>query len=98
MTQQFIGLGLFFSYMSYFFQQVGFEDPFKITCITSGINIFFSIVLLWAADYIGRRPLACNGTTLCWVCCVVVGILGVVPTSKATDYVLILFTVFWSEF
>lgn len=97
MTQQFIGLGLFFGYASYFFQQIGFEDPFKITCITSGINIFFSVVSIWAADYIGRRVMACSGTTLCWTCCVVVGILGVAPDSSATDYILILFTVFWSE-
>ncbi|KAL2675219.1 hypothetical protein Neosp_011401 [[Neocosmospora] mangrovei] len=34
------------SYATYFFQQAGLKDPFKITCMTSGINIFFSIVKL----------------------------------------------------
>ncbi|KAH7129952.1 general substrate transporter [Dactylonectria estremocensis] len=96
MTQQFIGLGVFFGYVTYFFQQTGIKDPFKITCITSGINIFFSFVVIYLADVIGRRWLACWGTTLCWVCTVAVGILGVAPSSSASDYLLVLFTCLWN--
>ncbi|EXK29491.1 hypothetical protein FOMG_13967 [Fusarium oxysporum f. sp. melonis 26406] len=96
MSQQFLGLGIFFAYATYFFQQAGVQDPFKVTCITSGINIFFSVIIIFASDYLGRRVLACSGTTICWVCCVVVGILGVVPQAKATDYLLILFACIWN--
>ncbi|KAL0942058.1 MFS alpha-glucoside transporter [Colletotrichum truncatum] len=96
MAQHFIGLGVFFSYSTYFFQQVGFEDPFKVTCITSSINIAFSIIIIALADGIGRRILACSGTTICWLCTVVVGILGVVPSSNATSYLLVLFVCIWN--
>ncbi|KAI8660344.1 MFS domain-containing protein [Fusarium keratoplasticum] len=96
MAQQFIGLGIFFGYATYFFQQAGLKDPFKITCITSGINIFFSIVVIAVSDVIGRRWLATTGTTICWVCCVVVGILGVAPQVTATNYVFVLFACIWN--
>lgn len=98
MTQQFIGLQLFSSYGSYFFQQASVEDPFMVTCITNGVNIAVSIVSIYLADAIGRRPLACYGTTLSWCCNVGVGILGVMPKSRASDILLVLFAVFWSKY
>jgi MFS family permease len=96
-AQQFLGLGVFLTFGSYFFQQAGIEDPFKVTCITSGINIFFSFVVIYLAETIGRRWLACSGTTLCWVCNVAVGILGVVPSGKVTNNLLIFFACLWSK-
>ncbi|KAL4862100.1 hypothetical protein BDV12DRAFT_203379 [Aspergillus spectabilis] len=96
MAQQFIGLGVFLSNASYFFQQAGLEDPFQVTCITSGINIFFSLVVIYLADTTGRRWLACSGTTVCWVANIAVGILGVVPQVKATNYLLVLFSCIWN--
>ncbi|KAM5346315.1 hypothetical protein ACJ41O_009320 [Fusarium nematophilum] len=92
----FIGLAVFFTYGSYFFQQVGMDDPFMITCITSGINIAASIVIVFVSDVIGRRPLAFYGTTLCIICNVGVGILGVVPTGKASNVLLVLFSCLWN--
>ncbi|KAJ4074289.1 hypothetical protein NW760_015453, partial [Fusarium oxysporum] len=76
--------------------QAGLKDPFKITCITSGINIFFSFVVIYVSDIFGRRWLACYGTTICWTCCVVVGILGVAPETNATNYVFVLFACIWN--
>ncbi|KAL4981678.1 general substrate transporter [Aspergillus falconensis] len=96
MSQMFISLGVFLTFGSYFFQQAGIEDPFKVTCITSGINIFFSFVVIYLAEATGRRWLACSGTTLCWVCNVAVGILGVLPQGKATNSLLILFACLWN--
>lgn len=98
MTQQFIGLQIFFGYGTYFFQQAGIEDPFMVTCITNGINIAWSIIILYLADAVGRRKMACYGTTLCWFCVVAVGILGVVPKGKATNILLVMFSVFWSTY
>ncbi|KAJ4243680.1 hypothetical protein NW757_011107 [Fusarium falciforme] len=91
MAQQFIGLGVFFTTGTYFFQQVGIKDPFKVTCITSGINIAFSILVIFLADLSGRRWMACSGTTICWACNIAVGILGVVPQVKATEILIIFF-------
>ncbi|RSL46603.1 hypothetical protein CEP53_010268 [Fusarium sp. AF-6] len=80
MAQQFIGLGIFFGYATYFFQQAGLKDPFKIICITSGINIFFSIVVIAVSDVIGRRWLANVGTTICW------GFIGEISSQRLRPY------------
>ncbi|RSL50195.1 hypothetical protein CEP54_012051 [Fusarium duplospermum] len=69
LSQQFIGL------------QAGIQDPFKVTCITSGVNIAASLVIIYLADNTGRRWMVCSGTTLCMVCNVGVGILSVVPRA-----------------
>ncbi|EWG53284.1 hypothetical protein FVEG_11747 [Fusarium verticillioides 7600] len=96
MTQQFLGLGVFFGFGTYFWQQAGIPDPFVVTCITSGINIVASVVVIYLADYTGRRGLSCWGTTICWLCTVVIGILGVVKHTGATNYVTVLFACFWN--
>ncbi|KAG5764966.1 hypothetical protein H9Q72_006965 [Fusarium xylarioides] len=96
MSQQFMGLGVFYGYATYFFQQAGIEDPFKITCITSSINIAASIVAVLVADQFGRRNMACGGTTVCWLCTVAVGSLGVLPKVKVTNILLVVFTCFWN--
>ncbi|KAG7108624.1 MFS transporter fmqE like protein [Verticillium longisporum] len=96
MTQQFIGLTLFSTFASYFFQQAGVEDPFQATCITSGINIAANLIFILTADKFGRRNISCGGSTLCWVACTAIGILGVVPRVKATEYLLVLFACLWN--
>ncbi|KAH7385043.1 general substrate transporter [Cadophora sp. MPI-SDFR-AT-0126] len=96
LSQQFIGLGVFFSYGTYFFQQAGVEDPFRITCITSGINIAATMVIIYLADITGRRLIACYGTSLCMLCNIGVGILGVSPKGKVSDNLLVVFAVFWN--
>ncbi|KAH6716081.1 general substrate transporter [Leptodontidium sp. MPI-SDFR-AT-0119] len=96
LTQQFIGLGVFFTYGTYFFQQAGIEDPFRVTCITTGINIAATMVIIYLADVTGRRLIACYGTTLCMLCNIGVGILGVVPKGKVSDNLLVVFAVFWN--
>lgn len=61
MTQQFIGLTLFSTFASYFFQQAGNEDPFQATCITSGLNIAANLTMIltadrfWKEEYFVRR-------------------------------------------
>lgn len=97
LSQQFLGLTLFSTFGTYFFQQSGLEDPFLIKCITSSINIATIIIVVFVADIIGRRRIACYATTLMWVSCAVIGILGVVPEVSATSYVFVLFACFWSK-
>ncbi|CEN60929.1 hypothetical protein ASPCAL07600 [Aspergillus calidoustus] len=96
LAQQFIGLTLFASYASYFFQQAGLEDPFQATCITTSISLAAGISLIFIADRFGRRLLSCTGTTICWAANIVVGILGVTPQVKATNYLFILFACIWN--
>ncbi|KAF4464685.1 sugar transporter [Fusarium albosuccineum] len=96
MAQQFIGLTLFATFGSYFFQQAGVADPFKATSITSGINLASGIVVILIADKVGRRIISCSGTTLSWITTVAVGILGVAPQVKATNYLFIFFACLWN--
>lgn len=97
LSTQFIGLTLFGTFGTYFFQQAGLEDPFMIKCIVSGINIGTIFVIIFSADIIGRRLIACCATTLAWTACVAIGILGVSPQVKATNYIFVLFACLWSE-
>lgn len=97
MSQQFIGLTLFSTFASYFFQQAGVEDPFQATAITSGINLAACVASIFLADKVGRRRISCSGTTLAWLMTAAVGILGVTPQVKATNYLFIFFACLWSE-
>jgi MFS family permease len=100
MAQMFIGLGLFLTYGSYFFQQAGMEDPFAVVCITSGINIAATLVIVWMSEAkgLGRRRLATYGTTLCWTCNLLIGILGVVSLNSTVKGLLVFLAVLWSEY
>ncbi|KAH8819236.1 sugar transporter [Xylogone sp. PMI_703] len=95
-TQQFIGITLFSTFSSYFFQQAGLDDPFLATCITSAINIAADILLILVADKVGRRFISCTGSTLAWLACVAIGILGVSPQVSATNKLLVFFACLWN--
>ncbi|KAF3389914.1 putative glucose transporter HXT5 [Talaromyces pinophilus] len=95
LTQQFIGLTLFGTYGTYFFQQAGLKDAFKITAITSSLQIASVIFTVLTADYIGRRRIACFATTVCWFADVVIGIIGVAPRHGASTTVFLVFACIW---
>lgn len=97
LSQQFIGLTLFGSFGTYFFQQAGIDDPFRVKVITSSIQIGTVLVLVAVVDFVGRRYLACGGTTLSWLSCVAIGIIGVTPRVKASTYIFVMFACFWSK-
>ncbi|KAM0323486.1 hypothetical protein ACHAQA_008766 [Verticillium albo-atrum] len=96
LTQQFIGLTLFATFGTYFFQQAGLADPFTIKCITSAINISTLILVVLLSDRVGRRTIACCATTLAWTCCVVIGILGLVERTTVTSNIFVLFVCLWN--
>ncbi|KAF2008744.1 general substrate transporter [Aaosphaeria arxii CBS 175.79] len=96
MSQQFIGLTLFGTFGTYFFQQAGLADPFKIKLITSSLNIATVIIIIFISDRLGRRWIACCATTLCWAACTCIGILGVTKKVRATDYLFVLFACLWN--
>ncbi|KAF5968844.1 maltose permease [Fusarium coicis] len=96
LTQQFIGLTLFATFGTYFFQQAGLADTFTIKCITSSINITTLLIVVLVADKIGRRRISCYATTLSWTSCAVIGILGLIPRTTATSNILVLFVCLWN--
>lgn len=69
--QQFVGLAIFSSYASYFFELAGNEDPFQVTVILGCVGLAAVILDALLVDNIGRRRLtlirftgACFGVTL----------------------------------
>ncbi|KAE8395038.1 major facilitator superfamily domain-containing protein [Aspergillus alliaceus] len=93
-TQQFIGLTLFSTFGTYFFQQAGLSDSFKIKVITASIQIGTVLVLVTIIDRLGRRYLACGGTTISWAACLAIGIIGVVPKGNPSTYVFVFLPTF----
>ncbi|KAL2851029.1 general substrate transporter [Aspergillus pseudoustus] len=96
LAMQLIGMKVFLTFGTYFFQQAGISQPFTVKCITSSIQTAGVIFNVLTVERLGRRPLACISCTVCWVCCIVVGILGVAPETKATIYVFVLFACIWN--
>ncbi|KAB8229853.1 putative MFS alpha-glucoside transporter [Aspergillus alliaceus] len=93
-TQQFIGLTLFSTFGTYFFQQAGLSDSFKIKVITASIQIGTVLALVTIIDRLGRRYLACGGTTISWAACLAIGIIGVVPKGNPSTYVFVFLPTF----
>jgi len=91
-SQQVLGLTLFYTYSAYFFQTAGIADPFAVTCITNGIQIVIIILVAASVDKFGRRNICCGGLTTMLVAVTLIGILGVVKQSKATNGLLVFFS------
>ncbi|KAE8154589.1 general substrate transporter [Aspergillus avenaceus] len=91
-TQQFVGLSVFNTFATYFFQYAGSDDPFLVTVILSCVQLISMIITVLLTDQFGRRPLTVYPyavTTLSVLC---LGIIGCVDyTQKATSSLLIFF-------
>ncbi|UOH83758.1 hypothetical protein LQV05_006495 [Cryptococcus neoformans] len=87
-----LGLTLFNTYSSYFFQIAGFDDPFSITCISTGIQLAVILVVVALVDKVGRRNLCCGGLTTMLVGNTLIGIFGVVKSTNVTNKLLVFFT------
>ncbi|WVR08375.1 hypothetical protein IAU60_005430 [Kwoniella sp. DSM 27419] len=92
-----LGLTLFYTYASYFFKTAGIADPFAVTCITNGIQLVIILLVAVAVDYVGRRNICCGGLSTMLVAVTLIGILGVVPTSNATNKLLVFFSCIYSS-
>jgi len=87
----------FYTYAAYFFQTAGIADPFAVTCITNGIQLVIILIVAASVDRFGRRNIACGGLTTMLVAVTLIGILGVVPQSTATNGLLVFFSCIFSE-
>ncbi|KAE8372412.1 general substrate transporter [Aspergillus bertholletiae] len=91
-TQQFVGLAVFNSNATYFFQYAGNKNPFMVTVILSCVQLLSMIITAMLTDQIGRRPLTIYPyavTTLSVLC---LGIIGCFDyTQKSTSSLLVFF-------
>ena len=62
--QQFVGINVIFYYSSTLWHSVGFSeaDSFKITVVTSIVNVLVTLVAIALVDRIGRKPLLAIGS------------------------------------
>ena len=62
--QQFVGINVIFYYSSTLWHSVGFSetDAFKITVLTSIINVLVTLVAISLVDKVGRKPLLVVGS------------------------------------
>ncbi|KAM0550681.1 hypothetical protein ACHAPJ_008745 [Fusarium lateritium] len=91
-TQQFVGLAVFNTYATYFFQYAGNKDPFLVTLILSSVQLISMIATATLTDSLGRRPLTVYPYAVTVVSVLCLGIIGCFDyTAKATSSLLIFF-------
>ncbi|KAF4123598.1 Sugar (and other) transporter [Geosmithia morbida] len=91
-TQQFVGLAVFNTYATYFFQYAGSKDPFLVTLILSCVQLVSMILTATLTDQFGRRPLTVYPYAVTVVSVLCLGIIGCFDyTAKATSSLLIFF-------
>ncbi|KAF2762654.1 general substrate transporter [Pseudovirgaria hyperparasitica] len=56
-TQQLVGLAVFNTYATYFFQYAGFTNPFQVTVILGCVQLLSMLLTSTLTDRFGRRPL-----------------------------------------
>ncbi|PIG86248.1 hexose transporter [Aspergillus arachidicola] len=92
MTQQFVGLAVFNSNATYFFQYAGNKDPFLVTVILSCVQLLSMIMTAMLTDQIGRRPLTIYPYAVTTVSVLCLGIIGCFDyTQKSTSSLLVFF-------
>ncbi|KAE8327986.1 general substrate transporter [Aspergillus sergii] len=91
-TQQFVGLAVFNSNATYFFQYAGNKDPFLVTVILSCVQLLSMIMTAMLTDQIGRRPLTIYPYAVTTVSVLCLGIIGCFDyTQKSTSSLLVFF-------
>ena len=87
--QQVLGLTLYSTYSSYFFQLAGLSDPFLGTVISNTISLVALVIIVLTVEKIGRRNIACSALTLQLVANLGIGILSVVPNNESRNRALV---------
>ncbi|KAL4865321.1 hypothetical protein BDV12DRAFT_211105 [Aspergillus spectabilis] len=91
-TQQFVGLSVFNTYATYFFQYAGSDDPFLVTLILSCVQIISMLLTAVLTDRLGRRPLTVYPYAVTSLSVLCLGIVGCFDyTSAALSSLLIFF-------
>ncbi|RAH70519.1 general substrate transporter [Aspergillus aculeatinus CBS 121060] len=90
-AQQFVGLSVFNTYATYFFQYAGNDDPFLVTLILSCVQIIAMIVTCVLTDRVGRRPLTVYPYGVTVLSVLALGIVGCFDYTKSSLSSLLIF-------
>ncbi|KAM0495780.1 hypothetical protein ACHAQF_005277 [Verticillium nonalfalfae] len=91
-TQQFVGLAVFNTYATYFFQYAGNKNPFLVTVILSSVQLLSMILTSTLTDQLGRRPLTVYPYAVTVLSVLSLGIIGCFDyTDKTLSSLLIFF-------
>ncbi|KAH8593537.1 general substrate transporter [Bisporella sp. PMI_857] len=91
-TQQLVGLTVFNTYATYFFQYAGNNNPFLVTVILSCVQILSMIITATVTDRLGRRPLTVYPYGVTSLSLLSLGIVGCFDyKQKDTSSLLVLF-------
>ncbi|KAJ5923146.1 hypothetical protein N7454_008391 [Penicillium verhagenii] len=91
-AQQFVGLTVFNTYATYFFQYAGNKNPFLVTLILSCVQLISMLMTATLTDQYGRRPLTVYPYAVTVLSVLCLGIIGCFDyTEKATSSLLIFF-------
>lgn len=91
-TQQLVGLTVFNTYATYFFQAAGNKNPFLVTVILCCVQILSMIVTATLTDRLGRRPLTVYPYGVTSLSLLALGIVGCYDyTKKDTSSLLVFF-------
>ncbi|WVW82736.1 hypothetical protein I302_104747 [Kwoniella bestiolae CBS 10118] len=90
--QQMVGLSVFNSYSTYFFQLAGNKNPFLVTVILGCVQLLAMIITASLTDAIGRRPLTVYPYGITSLSVLALGIIGCFDySSKSLGSLLIFF-------
>ncbi|KAJ6024835.1 hypothetical protein N7540_005632 [Penicillium herquei] len=90
-AQQFVGLALFNSYSTYFFQTAGSKNPFQDTLILSCVQLISMLLTATLTDQLGRRPLTVYPYAVTVLSVLSVGIIGCFDYAKPSIGALLIF-------
>ncbi|PSK42897.1 High-affinity glucose transporter [Elsinoe australis] len=91
-TQQFVGLSVFNTYSTYFFQYAGNKNPFLVTVILTSVQLGSMLLTVSLTDSIGRRPLTVYPYGVTVLSLLSLGIIGCFNyTAKSTSTLLVFF-------
>ncbi|THY22709.1 general substrate transporter [Aureobasidium pullulans] len=90
-TQQLVGLTVFNTYATYFFQKAGNKDPFLVTLILSCVQLISMIMTAVSTDKLGRRPLTVYPYAITVLSLLSLGIVGCSDYSKPALSSLLIF-------
>ncbi|ORY35812.1 putative sugar transporter [Naematelia encephala] len=89
--QQFVGLTVFNTYATYFFQLAGNKNPFTVTVILACVQLMSVILVATTTDSFGRRPLTVYGYAITTVSVLCLGIVGCFDYTSASLGSLLIF-------
>ncbi|KAL6705693.1 hypothetical protein ACN47E_006482 [Coniothyrium glycines] len=90
-VQQFVGLSVFNTYATYFFQYAGNKNPFLVTVILSSVQLLSMFLTSITTDNLGRRPLTVYPYAVTVVSVLCLGIVGCFDYRSSTLSSLLIF-------